>query len=210
MCGIIGYVGSRTAKPLLLQGLSRLEYRGYDSAGLALREGDALDYARAGGDLDELKAAAGDNGSVSTHGLGHTRWATHGSVTEMNAHPLTGCEDGRLAIALHGIVENYRELKELLIAEGHTFSSQTDAEVVAHLVERHYEGDLVAAVQKAYAALEGHFSFVVIHHDHPDELVGARCQTPLVVGVGDGEMFLASSIAAFLADTRLVPLIWAR
>ncbi len=207
MCGIIGYVGTRTAKALLLQGLERLEYRGYDSAGIALREDDALDYVRAVGNLQELKRTAGDNGSLSTHGLGHTRWATHGAVTEFNAHPLTGCEDGRLAIVLNGIVENYRELKESLVAEGHTFSSQTDAEVVTHLVERHYDGDLVDAVRKAYAELEGHFSFVVIHHDHPDLLVGARYQTPLVVGVGDGEMFLASSIAAFLAETRLVQLI---
>ena len=207
MCGIIGYVGTRTAKPLLLQGLERLEYRGYDSAGIALREDDALDYVRAVGNLQELKRTAGDNGSLSTHGLGHTRWATHGAVTEFNAHPLTGCEDGRLAIVLNGIVENYRELKESLVADGHTFSSQTDAEVVAHLVERHYQGDLVEAVRKTYAELEGHFSFVVIHHDHPDLLVGARYQTPLVVGVGDGEMFLASSIAAFLAETRLVQLI---
>ena len=207
MCGIIGYVGTRTAKALLLQGLERLEYRGYDSAGIALREDDALDYVRAVGNLQELKRTAGDNGSLSTHGLGHTRWATHGAVTEFNAHPLTGCEDGRLAIVLNGIVENYRELKESLVADGHTFSSQTDAEVVTHLVERHYDGDLVDAVRKAYAELEGHFSFVVIHHDHPDLLVGARYQTPLVVGVGDGEMFLASSIAAFLAETRQVQLI---
>jgi glucosamine--fructose-6-phosphate aminotransferase (isomerizing) len=207
MCGIIGYVGTRKAKALLLQGLERLEYRGYDSAGIALREDDALDYVRAVGNLQELKRTAGDNGSLSTHGLGHTRWATHGAVTEFNAHPLTGCEDGRLAIVLNGIVENYRELKESLVADGHTFSSQTDAEVVTHLVERHYDGDLVDAVRNAYAELEGHFSFVVIHHDHPDLLVGARYQTPLVVGVGDGEMFLASSIAAFLAETRQVQLI---
>src|SRR6478736_8905113 len=130
MCGIIGYVGTRTAKALLLQGLERLEYRGYDSAGIALREDDALDYVRAVGNLQELKHAAGDNGSLSTHGLGHTRWATHGGVTEYNAHPLTGCDEGRLAIVLNGIVENYRELKAELEAGGHTFSSETDAEVV--------------------------------------------------------------------------------
>src|SRR6266571_7261653 len=160
MCGIIGYVGKRAAKPLLLQGLQRLEYRGYDSAGLALREDDALDYVRAVGNLQQLKEAAGANGSRSPHGLGHTRWATHGGVTEFNAHPLTGCDDRRLAIVLNGIVENYRELRESLLADGHTFSSQTDAEVVAHLVERHYDGDLVAAVQKGHDAVEGHFSFV--------------------------------------------------
>jgi glucosamine--fructose-6-phosphate aminotransferase (isomerizing) len=207
VCGIIGYVGTREAKPLLLRGLERLEYRGYDSAGIALREDDGLDYVRAVGNLEFLRNAAGLNGSRSNHGLGHTRWATHGAVNEQNAHPLTGCEDGRLAIVLNGIIENYRELKESLQADGHTFGSETDAEVVVHLVERHYDGDLIAAVRAAYADLEGHFAFVVIHFDHPDLLVGARRQCPLVVGVGDGEMFLASSIAAFLRETRRVQLI---
>src|SRR5436309_2172524 len=141
MCGIIGYVGPRVCKPLLLQGLQRLEYRGYDSAGLALLEDDGLDYLRAVGNLQELKRVA----------------------------------------------ESHRELRESLIAEGHTYSSETDAEVVTHLIERYYEGDFAAAVRKAYAQLEGHFSIVAIHHDHPGVLVGARCQTPLVVGVGDGE-----------------------
>jgi glucosamine--fructose-6-phosphate aminotransferase (isomerizing) len=154
-----------------------------------------------------LKDAAGPNGSRSNHGLGHTRWATHGAVNEQNAHPLTGCEDGRLAIVLNGIVENYRELKESLQAEGHRFTSETDAEVVVHLVEQNYDGDLVAAVQAASQLLEGHFAFVVIHYDQPDLLVGTRRQCPLVVGVGDGEMFLASSIAAFLRETRKVQLI---
>src|SRR5438477_4940748 len=207
MCGIIGYVGPREAKPLLLHGLERLEYRGYDSAGVALREEDALDYVRSVGNLDVLKNAAGSNGSTSRHGLGHTRWATHGAVNEQNAHPLTGCEDGKLAIVLNGIVENYRELKDSLFAEGHMFTSETDAEVVAHLIERHYDGDLTEAVRRAYSDLEGHFAFVTIHHDHSDLLVGARRQCPLVVGVGDGEMFLASSIAAFLRETRRVQLI---
>src|SRR5438105_10625898 len=131
MCGIIGYVGSRACKPLLLQGLTRLEYRGYDSAGLALHEPDGLDYVRAVGPLDNLKAAAGSNGSQSRHGLGHTRWATHGGVTEANAHPLTACDDSQLAIVLNGIIENYRELREELKASGHAFSSETDAQVVA-------------------------------------------------------------------------------
>ena len=207
MCGIIGYVGSRAAKDLLLDGLQRLEYRGYDSAGIALREDDGLEYVRAVGNLQFLKDVAGPNGSTSRHGLGHTRWATHGAVTELNAHPLTGCDDGKLAIVLNGIVENYRELKEGLEASGHRFSSETDAEVVVHLIEDKYEGDLLEAVRAAYPMLEGHFAFVVIHHDHPDLLVGSRRQCPLVVGVGDGEMFLASSIAAFLRETRKVQLI---
>jgi len=207
MCGIIGYVGSRASKPLLLQGLERLEYRGYDSAGIALREEGELDFVRAVGNLSCLKREAGSNGSSSTTGLGHTRWATHGRVAVENAHPLTGCEDGKLAIVLNGIVENFRELRGSLVADGHSFSSETDAEVVAHLVERHYRGDLVEATRAAYRELEGHFAFVVIHHDHPDLLVGARMQCPLVVGLGEGETFLASSIAAFLRETRRVKLI---
>ncbi len=207
MCGIIGYVGTRASKPLLLQGLERLEYRGYDSAGIALVERDGLDYVRAVGNLAMLKEAAGPNGSQSTTGLGHTRWATHGRVAEENAHPLTGCDDGEVAIVLNGIVENFRELRGSLEAEGHAFRSETDAEVVVHLVERHYAGDLVAAVCAAYRELEGHFAFVVIHHAHPDLLVGARLQCPLVVGVGEDEMFLASATTAFLRETRRIQLV---
>ena len=152
MCGIIGYVGSREAKPLLLQGLRRLEYRGYDSAGIALREDDRLEYVRAVGNLQNLVNVAGPNGSVSRHGLGHTRWATHGGVTEENAHPLTGCDAAKIAIVLNGIVENYRELKAQLLEEGHTFVSETDAEVVVHLLEREYDGDLVAALAARLSA----------------------------------------------------------
>jgi glutamine---fructose-6-phosphate transaminase (isomerizing) len=207
VCGIIGYVGQRACKNLLLQGLERLEYRGYDSAGLALREDGELDYLRAVGNLQQLKAAAGSNGSGATTGLGHTRWATHGAVNLQNAHPLTGCDDSKLAMVLNGIVENYRELKTSLEAEGHTFSTETDAEVVVHLIERHYDGDLLEAVRSAYRELEGHFAFVVIHHDHPEELVGARLQCPLLVGVGSGEMFLASMAAAFIGETRSIQLI---
>ena len=207
MCGIIGYVGARECKPLLLGGLERLEYRGYDSAGIALLEAEGLDYVRAVGNLDFLKAATSSNGSRSTTGLGHTRWATHGRVCEANAHPLEGCDGGDVAVVLNGIVENFRELRASLEAEGHSFRSETDAEVVAHLVERHYEGDLVEAVRLAYRELEGHFAFVVIHHHHPELLVGARLQCPLVVGLGEGETFLASSIAAFLRETRRIQLI---
>src|SRR5579864_1185182 len=202
MCGIIGYVGEREAKPLLLQGLKRLEYRGYDSAGIALREDKGLEYVRAVGNLENLVRAAGPNGSTSKHGLGHTRWATHGGVTERNAHPLVGCDGSKLAIVLNGIIENYREVKEQLEDDGHRFTSETDAEVVVHLLEREYDGDLTAALMRVYPQLEGHFSIVAIHHDHPDILAGVRHQTPLVVGVGEGEMFIASSVAAFLSETR--------
>ncbi len=207
MCGIVGYVGARPAREHLLHGLERLEYRGYDSAGIALIEDEGLEYVRAVGNLDQLKAETGLDGSASTTGVGHTRWATHGKVSYENAHPLTGCVEDEVAIVLNGIVENFRELKESLEADGHHFSSETDAEVVAHLLERNYSGDLVEAVSKAYSELEGHFAFVVIHRDHPDMLVGARLQCPLVVGIGEGEMFLASSIAAFLRETRRVQLI---
>jgi glucosamine--fructose-6-phosphate aminotransferase (isomerizing) len=202
VCGIIGYVGAREAKPLLLSGLRRLEYRGYDSAGIALREENGLDYVRAVGNLQHLIDAAGPNGSVAHHGLGHTRWATHGAVTEQNAHPLVGCDATKLAIVLNGIVENYREVRDRLIADGHTFSSETDAEVVVHLLEREYDGDLAQALIRVYPLLEGHFTIVAIHHDNPDVLVGVRHQTPLVVGLGDGENFLASNVAAFLSETR--------
>ena len=207
MCGIIGYVGSRPAKDLLLQGLERLEYRGYDSAGLALHEEDGLEYVRAVGNLQFLKETAGPNGSVSNHGLGHTRWATHGAVTERNAHPLTGCEDTRIAIVLNGIIENYRELKKSLEAEGHTFKSETDAEVLVHLIERHYDGDLVEAVRLTFLDLHGHFAFCVVSPLHPQMIVGARLQCPMVIGLGEGETFLASDVVAFLEHTREAKLV---
>ena len=207
MCGIIGYVGTRIAQPILLHGLERLEYRGYDSAGLALVENGKLAEIRAVGNLSELKDAAANSKSLATTGVGHTRWATHGRVCTENAHPLTGCLQGDIDLVLNGIVENYRELKASLLEEGHEFSSETDAEVISHLVERHYKGDLVSAVRAAYAELEGHFAFVVLHREHPKLLVGARHQCPLLVGVGEGEMFLASTAAAFLGDTKRVQII---
>jgi glucosamine--fructose-6-phosphate aminotransferase (isomerizing) len=204
VCGIIGYVGSRECKPLLVQGLERLEYRGYDSAGLALLEDDGLTYVRAVGNLQNLKERAAGLVSHATTGLGHTRWATHGAVTEANAHPLAGCSGEDVSIVLNGIVENFRELKLDLGTGGHHFSSETDAETVAHLVEHHYEGDLFEAVRRTFADLEGHFAFVVIHREHPGLLVGARHECPLVVGLGTGETFLASNASAFIRETRIV------
>jgi len=204
VCGIIGYVGKRACKPLLLNALQRLEYRGYDSAGIVLREDEGLDYIRAVGNLQHLLKAAGSNDSESTHGLGHTRWATHGKVVVENAHPLTGCDEREIAVVLNGIIENYRELSASLIEEGHHFTTETDAETVAHLIERHYDGDLVEAVRRTYREIEGHFAFVVIHRDNPGLLVGTRRQCPLVVGVGDGEGFIASNTVAFLSETRNV------
>jgi glucosamine--fructose-6-phosphate aminotransferase (isomerizing) len=204
MCGIIGYVGPRKCKTLLLHGLERLEYRGYDSAGIALLENGALTYTRAVGNLQELRARAGDTPSPATTGLGHTRWATHGGVTEANAHPLAAEDAEKLAVVLNGIVENYRELRERLNDAGHVFSSETDAETVTHLIEEHYDGDLVEAVRRACCELEGHYAFVAIHRDHPGLLVGARHQCPMVVGLAAGETYLASNAAAFLRETREV------
>jgi glucosamine--fructose-6-phosphate aminotransferase (isomerizing) len=204
VCGIIGYVGNRSCKPLLLNALQRLEYRGYDSAGIVLREDEGLDYIRAVGNLQHLIEAADSNDSKSKHGLGHTRWATHGKVVVENAHPLTGCDEREIAVVLNGIIENYRELRASLIEEGHHFNTETDAETVAHLIERHYEGDLVEAVRRTYREIEGHFAFVVIHRDNPELIVGTRRQCPLVVGVGDGEGFIASNTVAFLSETHEV------
>ena len=212
MCGIVGYVGGRPCRDLLIAGLETLEYRGYDSAGLSLLENGHIDSVRAVGNLANLRAAVEsheDAGAVAvaqaeaTIGLAHTRWATHGRVSEQNAHPHSD-EEGGVHIVLNGIVENHSELRRELIAEGHEFSSETDAEIVAHLIEKHYAGDLTEAVRTAFAELRGHYAFVAMHVDHPDVLVGARNECPLVLGLGDGETFLASAIPAFLRETRTV------
>src|SRR6476646_9464718 len=206
MCGIIGYTGARICKPFLIGGLERMEYRGYDSAGISLIDGDELEVVRAVGNLSVLKQVAGTNGSPATTGIGHTRWATHGRPSEANAHPLAGCDD-RFSVVLNGIVENYVMLKQRLIADGHVFSSETDAEVVAHLLETHYEGDLVEAVRRTFLDLHGHFAFCVVSPLHPQLIVGARLQCPMVVGLGEGETFLASDVVAFLEHTREAKLV---
>ena len=206
MCGVIGYVGRRDAAQRLLSGLERLEYRGYDSAGICLLRAEGLDLIKAVGKLENLKRRAGRT-TGSTTGIGHTRWATHGRVTEENAHPLLAGDHEDVAVVLNGIIENHGEIRRNLVAEGERFASQTDAEVVSHLVRRAYRGSLVRAVQAACAQLEGDFAFVVAHRDQPGLLVGTRRRCPLLIGVGDGEMFLASSISAFVADTRRVILI---
>jgi glucosamine--fructose-6-phosphate aminotransferase (isomerizing) len=201
MCGIVGYAGRRPGKPIILEGLRRLEYRGYDSAGIALSGPDGIDVVRAVGNLDELcKAVAGDE-SAATTGLGHTRWATHGRPSVENAHPHVDC-GGRVAIVLNGIVENHRELRDRLEARGHAFTSETDAEVVAHLLEDHLGEGLAGAVRASLGELEGHYAFCAVSADEPGVVVGTRRECPLVVGVGDGEMFFASAIPAFLARTR--------
>jgi glucosamine--fructose-6-phosphate aminotransferase (isomerizing) len=203
MCGIVGYVGRRPGRPIILDGLRRLEYRGYDSAGLTLLEADGLETVRAVGNLDALFAAVGDGPSPATVGLGHTRWATHGSVCEENAHPHLDCT-GRISVVLNGIIENYKELRAALTARGHRLASETDAEVVVHLIEEHAGEGLAAAVRAAIPRLEGHFAFCAVSADEPDLVVGTRREAPLVVGVGEDEMFFASAIPAFLSHTREV------
>jgi glucosamine--fructose-6-phosphate aminotransferase (isomerizing) len=216
VCGIIGYVGRRPCEEILLRGLERLEYRGYDSAGLALQEDGRVESVRAVGNLASLRGAlairtleragAGSGGTATavaepTTGIGHTRWATHGAVTWENAHPHADT-DGRMHIVLNGIVENHNVLREELSELGAEFSSQTDAEVVAHLLAQLYQGDLATAVRRALEQLQGHFAFVAMSAEHPDLLVGTRRECPLVVGVGDDEHFVASAIPAFLKETR--------
>jgi glutamine---fructose-6-phosphate transaminase (isomerizing) len=208
MCGIVGYVGSRPCEELLLAGLEKLEYRGYDSAGLSVLADGAVESVHAVGNLKNLRAAVdarAANGAgplpPAETGIAHTRWATHGRVTEENAHPHDD-SSGRVHIVLNGIVENHSELRKSLQDEGRGFTSETDAEVVAHLIAKNYDGDLAAAVRASYAELRGHYAFVAMHADEPRRLIGARKECPLVAGIGDGEAFLASAISAFLADTR--------
>jgi glutamine---fructose-6-phosphate transaminase (isomerizing) len=219
MCGIVGYVGERPCRDVLMRGLERLEYRGYDSAGLSLRAGARIESVRAVGNLSALRdevalRARVDGGSVATAtaeveptiGIGHTRWATHGRVSHENAHPHSDSAD-RVHIVLNGIVENFSILREELRAAGAEFTSETDAEVVAHLIAHHLDDDLVEAVRAAYGRLEGHYAFVAMSADAPDLLVGARKEPPLVVGVGRGENFIASAIPAFLDDTRDIQIV---
>ena len=219
MCGIVGYVGDRPCRELLLDGLEKLEYRGYDSAGVSVLKGGGIDSVRAVGNLSYLREAvasrtagegavataepAGDDGCT---GIGHTRWATHGRVTENNAHPHFDTAD-RIHIVLNGIVENHAELHDRVAAAGATFTSDTDAEVVAHLIAQKYDGDLVEAVRTAYLELSGHYAFVAMSADEPGVLVGARKECPLIVGLGEGEQFIASAIPAFLRETRTVQLV---
>ncbi len=215
MCGIVGYVGPREVQSVLLDGLEQLEYRGYDSAGISVLADDRIDAVRAVGNLSALRAAidgvrASGGPAVALAerphtrtGIGHTRWATHGRVTEENAHPHYDTTD-RVHIVVNGIVENYVELKDELMAAGAIFTSETDAEVIAHLVARANDGDLVAAVRDAYGLLRGHYAFVAMSADQPGLLVGARKECPLIVGRGEGEQFIGSAIPAFLRHTRHV------
>lgn len=205
MCGIIGYTGPRKTTPILLEGLRRLEYRGYDSAGIAVGGGgceDRLCVVKAVGKIAALKAAVPPHFSGSW-GIGHTRWATHGGVTHENAHPHTDAS-GRIAVVHNGIIENHNALRSMLEKMGYVFTSETDTEVIPHLIAAYYSGDLLEAVKSAVDKLEGTYGIACIHMDEPGRIVGARNGSPLVIGVGSGEMFLASDITAMVAYTDKV------
>src|SRR5512134_1534688 len=195
MCGIVGYVGGRDAVPVIVDGLRRLEYRGYDSAGIAVVAGGELQRRRAAGKLGNLADSLAKEPLAGEWGVGHTRWATHGRPTEENAHPHQDGA-GRIVVVHNGIVENHLELKERLAAQGHRFASQTDTEVIAHLVASHYHGSLEQAARRALAEIRGVYALVLLHKDEPRLLVGARLGPPLVIGIGAGEHFIASDIPA--------------
>ncbi|WP_338833347.1 Glutamine--fructose-6-phosphate aminotransferase [isomerizing] [Moorella humiferrea] len=201
MCGIVGYLGPRPAVPILVEGLEKLEYRGYDSAGIAVVNGGCLLVEKSAGKLHVLKSRLNGNLNGARVGIGHTRWATHGRPSDVNAHPHLDCT-GKFAVVHNGIIENYQELREELTAAGHRFVSETDTEVLAHLVEQFYEGDLFQAVLRMLPSLRGSYALAVASAYHPQELVGVRQDSPLIVGLSSEETFLASDIPALLAHTR--------
>ncbi len=202
MCGIVGYIGNRRAVPIILDGLRRLEYRGYDSAGLAVYCGDdGLAVRRASGKLRNLEEAIRMNPLDGGYGIGHTRWATHGRPTEENAHPHRDCQ-GNIVVVHNGIVENYIGLKHQLASEGHEFRTETDTEVIAHLIEKYFDGKLEDAVRKAVKELTGVFALAVISKSDPNKIVAVRSGPPAVIGLGDGEYFIASDVPAVLSHTR--------
>ena len=203
MCGIVGYVGRRKALPVLLDGLKRLEYRGYDSAGVALVADGRLVVKKAAGKIAALEAQLGRDTLGATAGMAHTRWATHGAPTTVNAHPHTDCS-GDIAVVHNGIIENHAALRQMLLAKGHRFSSETDTEVLAHLIEQFYQGSLEEAVASALQEVEGAYGLLVLSAKEPDTLVAARSGSPLLLGLGNGENFVASDPSAVLAYTRSV------
>jgi glucosamine--fructose-6-phosphate aminotransferase (isomerizing) len=202
MCGIVGYVGRQAAVDVVVDGLRRLEYRGYDSAGVAIPQGGSIAVTKRAGKIGNLdKALAEQDPLPGNYGMGHTRWATHGAPNDRNAHPHVSC-DGKVAVIHNGIIENFADLRSGLESRGHDFRSDTDTEVVAHLLEERYAGDLEAAARSVFRDLHGAFTLVILHADEPGVVVGARRNSPLVLGVGDDEWFLASDVAAFISHTR--------
>ena len=206
MCGIVGFTGSIQAKQVLLEGLKRLEYRGYDSAGIAVEDGNGINIVKRLGKVSGLKDAVQEDMCQGTAGIGHTRWATHGVPSERNAHPHTDCS-GNIAVVHNGIIENFAELREELSAKGHTFSSDTDTECIAHLVEENYHGDLLEAVRVVSNSLSGAYGLAVMHHEHPGEIVVTRKDSPIVLGVGENGSYLGSDIIALIDATRDVVIL---
>lgn len=203
MCGIVGYIGQKNATPILIDGLRRLEYRGYDSAGIAVISDSKLELRRSVGKIINLEEVIRNNPLQGNLGISHTRWATHGRPSEENAHPHRDCHD-QLVVVHNGIIENYTQLKEDLILKGHKFRSQTDTEVIAHLLEEYLKDDLADAVQKALSKVEGAYALGVISIKQPDRIVAAKLDSPLVIGLGDEKFFIASDIPAILPYTREV------
>src|SRR5918998_432740 len=201
MCGIVGYVGPKVATPLLIEGLKRLEYRGYDSAGVAVMNGKGVETRKAAGKIARLESALDARPVHGTMGIAHTRWATHGPPTERNAHPHTD-ENHQVAVVHNGIIENAPALRTLLQKQGHTFSSDTDTEVLVHLIEASYDGVLEDAVIEALHLVDGTYGIAVIHASEPHKIVAARKGSPLLVGLGDDEFWVASDASAILAYTR--------
>jgi glutamine---fructose-6-phosphate transaminase (isomerizing) len=203
MCGIVGYVGPRSATPLLLEGLKRLEYRGYDSAGIAIMNGKGLETRKAAGKISELEALVASTPIVGTLGIAHTRWATHGAPNFINSHPQMSCNE-KIGVVHNGIIENGSALRQALEELGHSFRSDTDTEVLAHLIEEVYDGNLEEAVIEALSRVEGTYGIAVVSSDDRDKIVAARKGSPLLVGLGEGEYFIASDVSAILAHTRQV------
>lgn len=201
MCGIVGYVGPQSAAPFLVEGLTKLEYRGYDSAGIAVFDGEKIDIVKSVGRLAALKKKVESHTPCGTIGIGHTRWATHGRPSDSNSHPHTDCT-GDFVVVHNGIIENYLHLKEKLIAKGHVFTSETDTEVVAHMVEDLYDGDLESTVRKVLQHIEGSYALVFMSRHEPDKLICTKQDNPLVIGLGTSENFIASDIPAIIARTR--------
>ena len=201
MCGIVGYIGDKQAAPFLLDGMSKLEYRGYDSAGIAVYEKGKIRVEKCVGRLESLRQKLVGNVPVGTVGIGHTRWATHGRPSDRNAHPHTD-SSGDFVVVHNGIIENYMALKEALLEKGHVFLSETDSEVVAHLMEDNFNGNFEETVKKVLGMIEGSYSLVFMCAQEPDKLICTKKDNPLVIGLGNGENFIASDIPAIIAKTR--------
>ncbi|MEG6586932.1 glutamine--fructose-6-phosphate transaminase (isomerizing) [Dendrosporobacter sp. 1207_IL3150] len=201
MCGIVGYIGPNEAAPFLIEGLTKLEYRGYDSAGIAVFDGNRINVEKSVGRLGNLEKKVEGKSPQGHIGIGHTRWATHGRPSDVNSHPHTDCS-GKFVVVHNGIIENYLHLKEQLIAKGHVFTSETDTEVVAHLVEDYYDGDLESTVKKVLNVIEGSYALVFMSEYEPDKIICTKQDNPLVIGLGEGENFIASDIPAIISRTR--------